>query len=202
MLDKVLRVPKEQILTPLARGPLRTLSPTTVTLLAAGVGVAAGMAAWQQAYMLALVLWGVNRVLDGLDGTLARLQASQSDLGSYLDIVLDHLSYVAIPLGLALANGTNAAFLALALLFASFYINGASWMYLAALLEKRRQGATAQNELTSVTMPGGLIEGTETVVCYVLFLLLPDALVPLFGLMATLVVITAGQRIAWAVRQL
>ncbi len=202
MLDKILRVPKEQILTPLARGPLRTLSPTTVTLLAAGVGVAAGMAAWQQAYVPALALWGVNRVLDGLDGTLARLQEAQSDLGSYLDIVLDHLSYVAIPLGLALANGTNAAFLALALLFASFYINGASWMYLAALLEKRRQGATAQNELTSVTMPGGLIEGTETVVCYVLFLLLPGALVPLFGLMATLVVITAGQRIAWAVRHL
>ena len=202
MLDKMLRVPKEQILSPLARGPLRTLSPTTITLLAAVVGVAAGMAAWQQAYVPALAFWGVNRVLDGLDGTLARLQDAQSDLGSYLDIVLDHLSYVAIPLGLALANGTNAAFLALALLFASFYINGASWMYLAALLEKRRQGATAQNELTSVTMPGGLIEGTETVVCYVLFLLLPGALVPLFGLMATLVVITAGQRIAWAVRHL
>jgi phosphatidylglycerophosphate synthase len=144
----------------------------------------------------------MGRILDGLDGTLARITGQQSDLGAYLDIVLDHVVYVAVPLGLALAAGTPAASMALALLLASFYINGASWMYLAALLEKRSAGAAARGELTTVTMPSGLVEGAETVVLYSLFLLMPGALVPLFWLMAGLVLLTAGQRVVWATRQL
>mgnify|MGYP005839719195 CR=1 FL=1 len=195
MIDKALCEPKETLLTPLVRGPLRRIHPTVV-------GVAAAVAAWQGAYFAALSLWAVNRVLDGLDGTLARSTGQQSDLGAYLDIVLDHIVYVAVPLGLALAVGTPAALLALALLLASFYINGASWMYLAALLEKRNAGAPTRGELTTVTMPGGLVEGAETVVLYTLFLLFPGALVPLFGLMAVLVLFTAAQRGAWAVRHL
>ncbi len=202
MLDEVLRVPKEAILAPLARGPLRRLHPTAVTIAAAVAGVAAGVAAWQGAFLPALGLWLLNRVLDGLDGTLARSTGRQSDLGAYLDIVLDHVVYIAVPLGLALAAGTPAAALALALLLASFYLNGAGWMYLAALLEKRNAGAAARGELTTVTMPGGLIEGAETMVLYTLFLLLPGALVPLFGLMAALVLLTVIQRVAWAVRHL
>ncbi len=202
MIDKALREPKETVLTPLVRGPLRRIHPTAVTIAAAAVGVAAGLAAWQGAYLPALGLWAVNRVLDGLDGTLARSTGQQSDLGAYLDIMLDHAVYVAVPLGLALAAGTPVAYLALALLLASFYLNGASWMYLAALLEKRNAGAAARGELTTVTMPGGLVEGAETVVLYTLFLLFPGALVPLFGLMAVLVLFTVGQRVAWAVRRL
>ncbi|RRR73041.1 MAG: CDP-alcohol phosphatidyltransferase family protein [Candidatus Viridilinea halotolerans] len=202
MIDKALRVPKETLLGQMVRGPLRRLHPNAVTLAAAVIGVAAAGAAWQGAYLPALGLWMLNRVLDGLDGTLARTTGQQSDLGAYLDIVLDHVVYVAVPLGLVLAMGTPAAYLALILLLASFYINAASWMYLAALLEKRNAGAAAHGELTTVTMPTGLLEGAETIVFYTLFLLLPGALVPLFGLMAGLVLITVGQRMVWAVRNL
>ncbi len=200
MIDKALREPKESLLTPLIRGPIRRIHPTAVTVLAAVVGVAAAGAAWQSAYLLALGLWVVNRVFDGLDGTLARITNQQSDLGAYLDIVLDHVVYVVVPFGLALAAGTSVAYLALAALLASFYINAASWMYLSALLEKRNAGAVARGELTTVTMPSGLVEGTETVVFYTMFLIVPSALVPLFGLMAALVVFTAGQRVTWAIR--
>jgi phosphatidylglycerophosphate synthase len=202
MIDKTLRVPKEALLSPLVRGPLRRVHPTTVTVLAALIGIAAAFAAWQGAYLAALGLWALNRILDGLDGTLARLTDQQSDLGGYLDIVLDHVIYIAIPLGLALHANTAEAYLALAVLLGSFYLNGASWMYLAALLEKRNAGAAAQGEMTTVTMPGGLIEGAETVVLFSLFLLIPDAIVALFSLMAVLVVITAIQRVVWAAKQL
>lgn len=202
MIDKALREPKEAVLTPLVRGPLRRIHPTAVTVVAALVGLAAAGAAWQGAYLPALGLWALNRILDGLDGTLARLTGQQSDLGAYLDVVLDHVIYIAVPLGVALAAGTTSAYLALALLLASFYLNAASWMYLAALLEKRSAGAAARGELTTVTMPGGIVEGAETVVFYTLFLLFPGAHVPLFGLMAILVVITAGQRVVWATRHL
>lgn len=202
MIDKALREPKETLLGPLVQGPIRRIHPITITILAAIIGLAAALAAWQNAYLAALALWVVNRVLDGLDGTVARLTGRQSDLGGYLDIVLDHVVYAAIPLGIALASGSSAGFVALALLLSSFYINGASWMYLAALLEKRAAGAKAHGELTTVTMPAGLIEGAETILFYTIFLLFPGAFTPLALLMAVLVLFTAGQRVAWARGQL
>lgn len=202
MIDKVLRYPKERVLEPIALRLLRSVHPNAITIVACGVGIAAAVAVWQQAYVPALVFWLLNRVLDGLDGTVARLTNKQSDFGGYLDIVLDTVVYAAIPIGLALGVGTNAAYLALVFLLASFYINGASWMYLAALLEKRNSGATARGELTTVTMPGGLIEGAETILFYTLFLLLPGTLVPLFSVMGALVLVTAAQRLVWAIRNL
>ncbi len=201
MVDKNLRRPKELLMAPLA-GPLRAIHPNIVTGIACLFGLACAFAAAQGAYGVAVGLWIVNRILDGLDGTLARLSGKQSDLGGYLDIVLDTVVYAAIPLGLAFSVGTQGAFLALALLLASFYINGATWMYLAALLEKRNSGAAAQGELTTITMPGGLIEGAETVLLFSLFLLLPNLLVPLFTLMAALTMFTAVQRVFWATRAL
>ncbi|NJN17299.1 MAG: CDP-alcohol phosphatidyltransferase family protein [Oscillochloris sp.] len=201
MIDKLLRVPKEYVLTPLAAA-LRPVHPNVITVAACGLGLACGLAAAQGMAGLAIGLWAVNRVLDGLDGTLARMHNKQSDFGAYLDIVLDHLVYAAVPLGLAIAAGTTGVYLALAGLLISFYVNGATWMYLAALLEKRARGATASGEMTSVTMPGGLIEGAETVVFYTLFLLFPGILGPLFWLMAALTLLTATQRVVWAARHL
>ncbi len=202
MIDKQLRSPKESVLTPIALRPLRAIHPTAITLIAFGFGLAAAVAAWQQLYILALVLWLLNRVLDGLDGTVARLHQKQSDLGGYLDIVLDMVVYTAVPLGLALGINTLETYLALAFLFGCFYVNSATWMYLAALLEKRHQGAATQGEKTTVTMPGGLIEGTETIIFYCLFLLLPAVAAPLFGIMGILVLVTAGQRVVWSIRNL
>lgn len=202
MIDKHLRRPKEQVLnTPAAMLP-RSLHPTSITLVAFAVGILAAVAIAFGAYWWGLALWFLNRILDGLDGTLARRANLQSDLGGYLDIVLDHVVYAAIPLALVLSAPSYIGALSLAMLLASFYINGASWMYLAALLEKRKQGAASRQEMTTVTMPPGLIEGTETIVFYSLFLLLPGQAPALFGLMALLVMLTAAQRVFWAVRNL
>lgn len=202
MIDHYLRTTKERLLGRLVVGPLRQVHPTAVTLLAAAVGLATAVAAWQALTLLALGLWLVNRVLDGLDGTIARRTGRQSDLGGYLDIVLDHVVYAAIPIGLMVADGSQAAYLVLALLLASFYINNAAWLYLAALLEKRGGGTSTRGELTAVTMPSGLIEGFETVLFYSLALLLPSAMISLFGLMAILTLLTAAQRAVWAIGHL
>ncbi len=202
MVDKLLRVPKEQVLAPVATRIFHAVHPTALTLAAFGVGLTAAVAVSQGAYGLGTGLWVLNRLLDGLDGTVARLHHKQSDLGGYLDIVLDTVIYAALPLALVLSRPAPLAWLSLAFLLSSFYVNGASWMYLAALLEKRRQGAGAHGELTAVTMPGGLIEGTETVLFYTLFLLFPGSSVYLFTLMGLLVVATIGQRLVWAIRHL
>jgi phosphatidylglycerophosphate synthase len=183
----------------------RRIPPMVVTVAAFVFGLGAAVAAARGANGTGLALWLANRVLDGFDGTLARAQGAQSDIGGYVDIVLDFVIYAAVPLGLVLgAAPPERATLAVSALvmLASFYVNAASWMYLAAILERRGAGAAARGELTTITMPRGLVGGTETVVFYALFLALPRTLVPLFILMTALVLVTVMQRLVWAVRRL
>lgn len=198
MVDHLLRRPKEQVLLPVARRVGAHLHPTALTLLAFGFGLAAAGCLWRGATAMGLILWLLNRLVDGLDGTVARATSTQSDWGGYLDMVLDTVVYAVIPLALVLHNPSATLWLALALLLGSFYINSISWAYLAAVLEKRAAGATAQNEMTSVTMPTGFIEGTETVLFFGAFILLPGALMGLFVLMAALVGVNIIQRLWWA----
>ncbi len=201
MLDKVLRPPKERLLVPVAR-LTRHVHPTTLTLLAFGVGLLAVAAVLAHAPLVALLLWLGNRFLDGLDGSAARLQHKQSDLGGYLDILLDVVIYAALPIALVLRAPSPACYVSLTLLLAAYYLNSTSWLYLAAVLEKRQHGAAAQREQTSVTMPSGLIEGAETVAFYCLFLIWPDQVVGLFCVFAALVLVTVVQRLVWATRAL
>lgn len=197
-----MRHAKEHILTPLAASLQQIASPTAITLVAAGVGCATALAAWHQWYILGLALWLLNRILDGLDGTIARMYNKQSDLGGYLDTVFDTITYALVPLALASSINTIACYVRVGFLLGSFYVNSASWIFLSALLEKRKHGASAQGELTTITMPSGLIEGTETIVFYCLFFLFPGAMSILFVTMAVLVGVTVAQRLVWAVRHL
>lgn len=82
------------------------------------------------------------------------------------------------------------------------FVNAAGLFYLSALLEKRRAGAASTRELTSVTMPAALIEGTETVVAYSLFFLLPAHVALIFRLFGLGVCVTIVQRLVWAARNL
>lgn len=200
MIDRYLRLPKERLLTPVAKR--LDIPPLAVTLTAFGVGLLAVGAAALQLYIWALVLWLTGRVLDGLDGSIARTSAKQSDLGGYLDMLLDTAIYALLPLALAWSQDVSAVWLSLGVLLSSFYLNAISWLYLSAILEKRKQGARVQGEQTSVTMPSGLIEGGETILFYCLFLIFPHALAFFFSLMALLVLVTAAQRVQWALRRL
>ncbi|GAB4495918.1 MAG: CDP-alcohol phosphatidyltransferase family protein [Anaerolineales bacterium] len=195
MFDSYLRRLKDRLGAPLALR-LRRVSPTFVSLLGLAFGLLAAFAAYKNQYPLALAFWIFNRILDGLDGLIARLHDKQSDFGGYADILTDFLVYAALPLGLAAGSPSIERYLALSVLLASFYVNAASWMYLAAILEKR--AARAADTQTSIVMPAGLIGGFETILAYGIFLLFPAHIVPLFSLFAALVFITTLQRLAWA----
>lgn len=201
MLDHALRSPKTRLLRPAARR-LEPVPAAALTLAALAAGVAAAAAAALGALPWALGLWLTNRLLDGLDGEVARLRGRQSDLGGYLDLLADLIVYALVPIGLAWGHPSPATWAALAAMLASFYLNLGSWLMLAALLEKRGRGAARRGEPTSVAMPAGLVEGAETVLLFTLFLLLPHALPALFWATAALVGITAGQRAWWAARRL
>jgi len=202
MLDHILRGLKERALTAIAIQIGQVLHPTTITFMAFMVGLIGVWLLVIKQYNLGLIFWLLNRILDGLDGTVARQNKLQSDLGGYLDIVTDFVIYALIPIALVFSDPTAPRYLALAVLLATFYVNAASWMYLAAILEKRAQGSAAQGEMTTITMPAGLIGGAETIIFYSLFMLFPAYIASLFVIMSLLVTVTIGQRVIWAVRQL
>jgi len=202
MIDDVMRRAKDVVLEPVAKIIGENISPMTITLTAGGVGLLAALAAWQGNYMLGLIFWIGNRFLDGLDGAVARASGKQSDFGGYIDTLVDFGIYTIIPFGLAMHEPHTGQLIVLAFLFGTFYINAAAFLYLSAILERRNQGAKQSGELTSVTMPRGIIEGTEAIVIFCLFFLLPNHLTILFGILGTLVVATTFQHIIWSMRNL
>ena len=202
MFDTSLRGFKERITTPVARIIGRRIHPTAITVAAAPVGLAAAVAAGAGAYGIALTLWLCNRALDGIDGTVARLTGAQSDLGGYLDLLLDVVVYSAVPIALALQRGERGLLLVVTVLLALYYVNITSWLYLSALIEKRKHPLPDNGTLTSIAMPAGLVEGSETLVVYSLALLPPQHAVLLFAVMGGAIAVGIAQRIRWAMRNL
>jgi phosphatidylglycerophosphate synthase len=196
MKDALLRTQKDRLLRPVVERHFGSVSPMTISLVALVPGIGAALAVANGLYGVGLALWLLNRLIDGIDGLVARVHGKKSDLGGYVDLLSDFVAYMFIPIGFALANPTPLMFWGVIALFTSYQFNTLSWTLLSAILEKERKGDA--NRLTSVEMPAGLIEGAETVVIYALFLLLPLFAPWLFFLMAALVMITAGQRVMWA----
>ena len=195
MLDGPLRPVKDQLLAPVVRGPLRAVPPLVVTGIALAAALGAGLAAWSSAPALAVGLWLLSRLADGLDGAMARHQASASDRGGLVDIVADTIGYAVVPLGIAAGIDTRTAWVVVAVLLATFYVNAVSWTYLAALLEKRAAGRGAA---TSTIMPRGLVEGAETIVVFTLALAWPSAAPGVLAVMAVAVGMTVVERLWWS----
>ena len=202
MLDSTTRPMKDALLAPLARGPVGRVHPLVVSGLGLVASIGAAVAAWQGAIVLSIALWILGRTLDGLDGVLARTQGRQSDLGGLLDFLFDTIGYVAVPLGIAAAVGTQTTWIVTAVLLGTFYLNAVSLGHVAAVLEKRALGAAASGSPTSTVLPRGLIEGTETVLFFTVALAVPSSAWIVWSVMAAAVVVTVAERTRWIARRL
>ena len=202
MFDHWLRMLKDRLFASIAPVIGRWLHPNLISLLALLAGLAAALLAARGRTGPAFAAWVINRTLDGLDGSVARAIGAQSDFGGYLDTMQDFVVYAAVPLGVLLGHPSEAAWRAGLFLFATLYVNAASWMYLAAILERRSLGVEATGEYTTVTMPPAIVAGTETVVFYSLFLLVPAWAPPLFWGLGFLLLCNVVLRLAWARRRL
>ena len=141
-----------------------------ITLLGFGVGMSAAAAialGWPQWGLLAVLL---SRLLDGLDGAVARLTAT-TDRGAFLDITLDFLFYASIPLAFAVADPAAHA-LPAAVLLAAFMGTGSSFLACAVVAERRGLKSTVYPRKGMYYL-GGLAEGSETLICFVLMCLWP-----------------------------
>jgi phosphatidylglycerophosphate synthase len=174
------------------------VSANVVTLAgaAAALGVIAALA--RADYVLGLILIALCRILDGLDGAVARA-SSRTDLGGYLDIVSDYVFYAGVPLGFAIAAPAANALPAAALL-ASFLLTGSSFLAYAALAAKRGI-QMASHRPKAFFYSRGLMEGTETIAFFVAMALWPAHFATFGWIAAGLCVITAIQRSVMAARQ-
>ena len=119
------------------------ITPDGLTLVGFAIGVLALPFLALGWYLAALVVILLNRLLDGLDGALAR-RRELTDAGGFLDISLDFLFI-----------GTGSSFLAFAALAAKHQIDNPGYAH------------------KSFYYLGGLTEGTETILLFVLGCLFP-----------------------------
>ena len=199
MLDSVLRKPKDRLLHPITLALAGRVSATGITLTGLVIGVLAAVLIAFDVRVAGLVLWLLNRLLDGVDGAVSRLDGTQSDFGGYLDLMCDVVVYAAVAISLAVGGGIET-WIAAAIMLAAFYINIPSWSLISAITEKRRAEATGGP--TTVNIHRGLFEGTETIVVYSLLILLPGARFTLMLAASAAVFFSIGERIILARRVL
>jgi phosphatidylglycerophosphate synthase len=194
VLDRHLRPLVDPALDRLARR-LAGLGITANGLTIAGflVGLSALPLLALHLYGWALAVLLVNRVVDGLDGALARATRPTA-LGGFLDITLDFLVYAAVPLGFALADPAGNG-LASAFLLFTFIGTGTSFLAFAALAAKEGLPADGRQGPKAIHYLGGLTEGTETIAALVLFCLFPAAYPWLATTFGGLCLVTLGTRL-------
>ncbi len=200
------------------------ISPDRLTLAGLGVGLASAGAAAGRWWAVALVCWLLCRVLDGLDGPLARRRArasatdaadvagkaigspSGSPAGGFFDITADFTVYGATVVGVAIgvagsAESTGAVgewlpFLAVLL---AYYVNGAAFLAFSSIAERTGHRI---DDGRSLSFLGGLAEGTETVVVHSVWLILPFWAPQIATVWAVVVGVSAGHRVIAGYRTL
>jgi phosphatidylglycerophosphate synthase len=147
------------------------LRADTISLAGFATGMMAACLIANGAHALGLVAILLSRILDALDGALARL-TEPTDAGGFLDITLDFIFYASIPLAFAINNPPQNA-LPAAVLLAAFIGTGSSFLAFAVLAAKQgRQSAAYPNK--SFYFLGGLTEASETLLCFAAMCLWPQ----------------------------
>ncbi|MFC5707722.1 CDP-alcohol phosphatidyltransferase family protein [Aeromonas eucrenophila] len=167
-LIPLIRRPLAALAAPLCRAGL---SANQISLTGFAIGMLALPLLAFGLYQPALVAILLNRLLDGLDGAVAR-QTAITDCGGFLDITLDFIFYAAVVLGFALSAPANA--LPAATLLFAFMGTGSSFLAFAIMAGKRGIESPVYRH-KSLYYLGGLTEGSETIALFVLMCLWPAA---------------------------
>ena len=148
---------------------------------------------------MAIIFLFLNRLADGLDGTMARLQ-NPTPLGGYLDIVLDFLIYGGFVLSFGITEQNNTL-LSMILLFC--YIGtGSTFLAKAAILPSLTNQNLNEEIPKSFHYAVGLVEGSETMVFMALCLLFPSLFIYFSFIFIILCLITIVFRIIVCYKEL
>ncbi|MEO6827489.1 MAG: CDP-alcohol phosphatidyltransferase family protein [Microbacteriaceae bacterium] len=180
MFDSALRRRFDTPLTVMAESLDRPwISPDRLTVFGLGLGIASAVCAGFQLWLIAAVLWLLSRLLDGLDGSLARVRRTpgrrlESSAGGFLDITSDFVVYGAAVFGVGIGASVEFGspwwpFVAVLL---TYYVNGGAFLAFSSLAEKA--GRTIDDG-RSLSFFGRIAEATETIVIHTVWLLVPSA---------------------------
>lgn len=149
------------------------ITPTGITGVGLVLGIASAVSAWNRLWVPALLLWLTSRVLDALDGALARIKSSHNisygPVGGFLDIVFDFIVYGSFVVGVG--HGTRTSYLPFLLVLLTYYINGTSFLAFSSIAERER---ITIDDGRSLSFIFGLAETTETIVVHSLWCLFPS----------------------------
>lgn len=194
MLDKYITPIIKPLLTPVvALMHKRGITPDQLTVAGFLIGLLAVPLIANKMWYAALTAIALNRILDGLDGALARYANLSSSAGGFLDITLDFLFYAAIPLGFILVNPEQNA-IAGSVLLATFIGTGSSFLAFAIAAEKFKL-EKPQFKYKSFYYLNGLTEGTETIALFIAFCIWPQHFAIMASIFATACAITIFTRI-------
>lgn len=194
MLDKYITPVIKPLLTPVVSLlHKRNITADQLTFYGFIVGISAVPLLAFQLWYWALAAIIVNRILDGLDGALARYANQSSSAGGFLDITLDFLFYAAIPLGFIFADPQLNA-IAGSILLATFIGTGSSFLAFAIAAEKFKIDKP-QFKYKSFYYLNGLTEGTETIALFIAFCIWPQHFSLLAFIFSAACIITIFTRI-------
>jgi len=194
MLDKYITPVIKPLLTPVvALMHKRGITPDQLTVAGFLIGLLAVPLIAFEMWYAALTAIALNRILDGLDGALARYANLSSSAGGFLDITLDFLFYAAIPLGFILANPEQNA-IAGSILLVTFIGTGSSFLAFAIAAEKFKL-EKPQFKYKSFYYLNGLTEGTETIALFIAFCIWPQHFATMASIFAAACAITIFTRI-------
>lgn len=175
----------------------RGVRANSVTMAGLATGLLAAGAIALSLFKVAIALIVLNRVIDGLDGAVARASTA-TDSGGYLDIVVDYVFYGSVPLAFAIVDPAANALPAAALL-ASFCLTCSSFLAFAIIAAIRGIETDAHGR-KSFFYSTGIVEGTETIALFLLMAAMPGWFPPLAWIFCGLCVLTAVQRTVLALK--
>ncbi len=156
------------------------LTPNHVTVLAFVVGVISALFIANGEYIIACALLLLSGLLDILDGTVARVTNKSSYVGAFLDMVFDRLVEASVIIGFYFIKPELSL---LYLLFLVSVIFNFSTFSLAGALIKNKGSKSMHYDV-------GLIERSETFICFVLMLILPQWAGYFLGALTCLIFVT------------
>ncbi|MDB9776902.1 CDP-alcohol phosphatidyltransferase family protein [Alphaproteobacteria bacterium] len=174
MIDKIIQPYTQPFLKIISKILIKFITPNQVSLVGFISGLVMCAFIILDFYLYALVALILNRFLDGLDGTMARL-TTPTPFGGYIDIVFDFIIYGGFVLSFGLTNNT---FITSACLLLFLYI-GTSSTFLAYAALLKNYNPKFENKNSKKINKGfyytsGLVEGFETIVFMILCLLAPE----------------------------
>lgn len=183
------------------------ISANRITWLGLCLGLGSAISTAFQLWGIALLLWLLSRLADGLDGPLARRRRARAHSvtmnarGGFLDIAADVIVYGTTVIGVAYgaSAGYDAPWWPFLLVLLSYYINGSTLLAFSSIAEKTGRQIDDGRSLSFVR---GFAGATETIAVHSLWLLLPGSAWYIAIVWAAIVVIDAMQQIAFGYRVL